>query len=50
MAYKMPSPKPEGKYILYTIYSPSANVLTSIASVCRLWASVLDFQRFDEAI
>ena len=62
MAFKMLSP--EGKCLSYAIqpeclyhtarvpipYSLSAYVLTIIASVCRLWASVLDFQEFDKVI
>ena len=31
-------------------YRPNAYVLTIIASVHGLWASVLDFQEFDKAI
>ena len=46
MAYKMPSPEGE---CIYMPYSPSAYVLSIIASVRGLWASVLDFQEFDEA-
>ena len=42
MAYKMLSP--EGECILYAIYTAQVpNVLTTIASVRGLWASVLDF-------
>ena len=47
MVYKMTSPK--GKYILYTI-QPECLILTTIASVCGLWANVVDFPQFDEAI
>ena len=45
MAYKMLSPE-DAKHP----YSPSAYVLTIIASVCGLWAIVFDFQEFNEAI
>ena len=31
-------------------YSPSAYVLTIIASLCGLWTGVLDFQKYDKAI
>ena len=34
----------------YMPYSHSAYVSTIIASVCEHWASVLDFQKLDEAI
>ena len=48
MAYKMPSPegaKHPRVSAFYMPYSPSA-----YASVRGLWASVLEFQEFDEAI
>ena len=48
MIYKMSSPARASAF--YMPYSPSAYVLTIIASVRGLWASVLDFQEFDEAI
>jgi hypothetical protein len=45
VAYKLPSA--EGECILYAI---RAYVLTVIASVCGLQASILDFQKFEEVI
>ena len=40
---------PEGECVLYT-NSLSVYVLIIIASVCGLWASVIDFKELDEAI
>ena len=45
MAYKMLSSS-----AFYMLHSLSAYVLTTIASVGGLWASVLNFQEFNEAI
>ena len=52
MAYKMPNPSGvtcprESAFDMP--YSLSAYVLTIIASVCRVWTGVLDFQKFDKA-
>ena len=52
MAYKMQNPggvKCPRVSAFYVPYSPSAYVLTIMASVHGLWAGV-DFQKFDEAI
>ena len=49
MAYKMLNLHPQ-ESAFYMPYSPSAYVLTIIASVHGLWASVLDFQELDEAV